>query len=163
MKFIYIWVVGLFVIGCSNSVDSLWKEHEQKADYRAKLLKTQKAILYDEDGNKAYITATYINGFDAQDKDLEKFVVSLYIEDSDDYMGLDKDYYLRLGDKKPLKIKKLDKNDKLLKDISFKTEWKNYYLVEFTHVKSDKLYLIFGHKGSSEVKLYFAKKAKYNL
>ena len=151
-------LLSIILVGCSSdSVDKLWQTHKQESNYRAKLLKTQKAILQIND-IKTYIIATYIGS----SKNHERFIISLYTN-GDTSIRFGKDYHISVSSKKPISIKKLTNDDKLLKEISFKTEWRKYYLVDFPFVDKDKLYMIFTDKKGSEVKLYFAKKAKYTL
>ena len=162
MRFVYIILINMIFIGCSSvSVDKLWQTHKQQADYRAKLLKTQQAILDMDYDNKIYIIATYINQFNKTKDNKERFIISLY--DDSDSLQLQKDYFVQLSSLFPINIKRLNQNDKLLNNISFKTEWKKYYLVEFPVVDRDKLYLTFTNKNNVQVKLYFAKRAKYTI
>jgi len=155
-------LISMIFMGCSSThIDELWKVHTQEADYRLKLLKTQKATLYDTNNNiQASLIATYVTlAYTSDNK--EEFIVSFYTADGKDIFDKNSKYYLKLNGTNPVKIEQLDSNDTRLKDISFKTSWKNYYFVTFEHLKSETLYIQFGLKNASEVKLYFAKRAKY--
>jgi len=162
MRFLYMILISMIFIGCSSSsIDSLWERNSHKKDYRFKLLKTQKAIVYDTNNNiQASLVATYVTLAYTPDNK-EEFIVSFYTADSKDIFDKNSKYYLKLNGTNPIKIEQLDSNDTRLKDISFKTAWKNYYFVTFEHLKSETLYLKFGLKNTSEVKLYFAKRSKY--
>jgi len=165
MKFIYILLIVLSIIGCSSKdIDSLWQKDQQSVTYRTKLIKTQHAILTSGE-TKIYIIATYMNDNIDKSKSQninEQFIISLYIEGNSDLI-FGKDYYITLSDKQPLSIKKLNINDPLLRDISFKNSWKTYYLLEFSHITDDRLFMLLHNKQGDKVKLYFAKRAKYTL
>jgi hypothetical protein len=145
----------LFLVNCSSQNSFSLTD----VDYRQKLVKTQKAILYKDKQTKAILTATYSNSFDDMNGTNERFIVTLYI-DNDNNNRWNRAYHLTLNGKKPISIKKLKSDDKLLSNISFKNEWKNYYFVNFPSVGDKQMYMIFGDN-KQEVKLYFTKKAKY--
>jgi hypothetical protein len=146
----------LFLINCSSQNIELLS---QNIDYKQKLIKTQKAILYKDNQTKVILTATYINSFDDIDSSDEKFIITLYINE-DNANHWDRTYHITLNGKKPKSITKLKSSDKLLSNISFKNEWKNYFLIRFPHTNAQQMYMIFGNE-KQEIKLYFTKKAKY--
>jgi hypothetical protein len=161
MKKLLLYFSGaLFLVGCSLPNQTLLDSFTSNSlDYKQKLIKTQKAILYKDNQTKAILTATYSNGFDDINGTDERFIITLYIDNSDTNRW-DNRYHITLNGKKPKSITKLKSDDKLLSNISFKNGWKNYFLVKFPHVSSQQMYMIFGDN-RQDIKLYFAKKAKY--
>jgi hypothetical protein len=146
----------LFLVNCSSQNIGLLS---QNIDYKQKLIKTQKAILYKDNQTKAILTATYSNSFDDINSSDERFIVTLYIDGSNTNHW-DRAYHITLNGKKPKSITTLKSSDKLLSNISFKNEWKNYFLIRFPHTNVQQMYMIFGDN-KQEIKLYFTKKAKY--
>jgi hypothetical protein len=146
----------LFLVNCSSQNIGLLS---QNIDYKQKLIKTQKAILYKDNQTKAILTATYSNSFDDINSSDERFIVTLYIDGSNTNHW-DRAYHITLNGKKPKSITTLKSSDKLLSNISFKNEWKNYFLIRFPHTNVQQMHMIFGDN-KQEIKLYFTKKAKY--
>jgi len=71
-------------------------------------------------------------------------------------------YILKLNNKPPLYIKSVNSGDSLLSHISFKNDWKEYYLVVFPHTNDNKLYLTLENKiDKQKVKLFLSKRVKY--
>lgn len=74
---------------------------------------------------------------------------------------------------KPISVELLEKNNPLLKNISFVSAWNQFYLVHFKHISGNRLYLRIRNRKSeiedNKEKLYdtailnFAKIAKYAL
>jgi len=159
MKFVYILIFSLLVIGCSSDIDKLWENHQEHIDYRAKLLKTQKAIFYDQNNTaKVIITATYLQ----ENNNTEEFIISIYTDEKieEDFFKI---YTISLNNTPAQQIQPLSKDNKLLNNISFKTKWNRQFLVKFEHIDNDRLFIVFKDPNENEVKLYFAKKAKYLL
>jgi hypothetical protein len=152
--------------GCSSKEqDLLTQSYNEKKDYHKKLQKTEKIQLYDSQVTKAMMTATYLfeQSSDKNDKRDEVFIVGIYAED-DESNFLDKSkYLLRLNSVEPKSIKLLEKNNSLLKDISFVSEWSQFYLVTFPHTSSKSFKLIFESNLYGKGELNFAKVAKYVL
>ena len=58
-------------------------------------------------------------------------------------------------------VKKLDASDPLLKNISLVSEWSDYYLVTFPHIKKKRFYLVFDSVFYGKGDLRFSKVSKY--
>ena len=171
--------------------DSLLKSYHEKIDYHKQLQKTEKIQLYENNETKVVLVAThlYTSNYEKKDTRDEVFIIGLDIENEDinDTVALfgiqkpDKSkkvndekpkknkkqkkkipiYGLTINGKKAIAIKELDTNDARLKKLSFVTEWGNYYLVTFKHVKNKRFSLVFNSNKYGKGTLHFAKVAKY--
>lgn len=153
-------------IGCSSKEqDHLSKVFEKEKQYHETLLKTEKVQLYDGQVTKAVMTATYLftPTEDLNDSRDEKFIVGIYIEDEEESHLDAAGYSLTLDGVEPKSVVALKKDDPRLKDVSFKADWSEFYLITFPHTSKKSFYLIFESDLYGTGKLYFAKVAKYVL
>ena len=74
-----------------------------------------------------------------------------------------KDYTLELDGRKPLRVEPLAKDDQLLKNKSFVTEWSTYYKIIFPYLDKKSFMLTFESALYGKGQLLFAKVAKYTL
>jgi hypothetical protein len=114
----------VFFVACtSKEQKALMQTYDKERNYHMQLQKTEKTQLYDSQGTKAMLTATYLfeQSIDKNDTRDEVFVVGIYIEE-DEYDTFDEgtleddDYTLVLRDtrKKKSKTKKSEnKKDKI--------------------------------------------------
>ena len=153
--------------------DRLLKSYTEKIEYHKQLQKTEKIQLYENNETKVVLVATHIYTVNYEKKDTrdEVFIIGLDMENEDindtvalfNIQKLDTSkkvndekpkkkkkqkkkvpiYGLTINGKKAVSIKKLDTNDKRLENLSFVTEWGNYYLVTFKHVKNKRFSLVF--------------------
>jgi len=180
-KLIFIALAIGIISGCSSKEeDKFLNVYEKNIKYHVNLAKTERVKLSDGNSTKILLTATYLfeqttNKEDTRD---EKFIVGLYNDDNNgsfssaDYNltlrgkfknGVDSKGVVKYKQKTkfPKSIKLLDKNSPMLKDISFKSEWTEYYLYSFPHTKSKVFKLIFKSKNYGKGELNFAKASKY--
>lgn len=103
----------------------------------------EKAMSYTKEGdivvsmeNKAFIIATYLNPIYKQYNDGDYFFVRIYINndfEDENRSGLfNPTYHLYLNGKKPIKIKRLNENDLLAKEMPMEKAWYKIYLVKFS-------------------------------
>jgi len=157
--------IVLFV-GCSTKEqESLMQAYEKDKNYHMQLQKTEKIQLYDGQVTKAMLTATYLfeQSVDKNDTRDEVFIVGIYVEDDEGSLFNNKGYILTLNEVAPKSIKSLKENDPLLKEISFVSEWSQFYLVTFPHTSSKSFKLIFKSDMYGKGELHFAKVAKFTL
>jgi hypothetical protein len=154
----------VLLVGCSTKEQkSLMESYSKDKAYHKKLQKTEKVQLYDGQVTKAMLTATYLfeHSSDKHDKRDEVFIVGVYVED-EEFSALNNDgYSLTLNGIKAKSIKALNKSDKILKNISFVSEWSQFYLVTFPHTSSKSFKLIFNSEVYGKGELNFAKVAKF--
>lgn len=153
----------VLLIGCSSKDEKQFTEiYEKNKAYHAGLQKTEKTQLYDGETSKALLTASYIftGVSDLNDTRDEKFIVGLYIEDEEKTFSQN-DYNLTLSGVSPKHVELLKPNDSRLKNISFQSEWSQFYLFVFPHTRSKKLKLVFASDLYGKGELYFAKVPKY--
>lgn len=158
--------VVLLLVGCTSSDEKILSDtfSKQRA-YHKNLGKTEKVQLYTAQGTKALFTGTYLytQTSDKKDEKDEVFILGLYSEDNTQNDLASDAYVLTLNSQSPKKIERLGHSDPRLKDISFVTEWGDYYLVTFPHVSGKSLDLLFESKAYGKGILHFAKVAKYIL
>ena len=160
MKFIYLLVSIFLLIGCNSKSLSKLSMKDDDILYRENLSQTQKALFYHNDEIKATFIVTYLKSKSMEDSLSEKFIISIY----DDSQNSISRYKIELNGKRSISMKRLEQDSKILKNIPFKVDWKEYYLLEFPSIKDEnRLFLSIDDMGSSKEKLYFAKIAKYNL
>ncbi len=177
---------ALLLAGCASKEHAaLMKSYEQEKSYHKRLMKTEKAQLYENNRTKVTLTATYlnrnsrakegeedtflnyVNPFEIfedkakrEPKEDEKFIVGIYVDDDADSMGI-KDFNLTLNASAPQKILSIPHNDPRLKEISFVSDWSQFYYVVFPHINAEGLHLVLKTKRYGKATLYFTKKAKY--
>ncbi len=162
------WMVGIAVLllGCtSKEQKELMKSFEKEKIYHQNLQKTEKTQLYDGEVTKAMLTATYLftKSEDKNDIRDEKFIVGVYVEEGNDESFVNKGYTLTLNGNAPKSIERLNKNNSLLKEISFNSDWSQFYLITFPHTQSKSFKLIFQSDIYGKGELNFAKISKYVL
>jgi len=156
----------VLLTGCSSKEEELLMQaYDKEKNYHMKLQKTEKTQLYDGQVTKAMLTATYLfeQNADKNDTRDEVFIVGIYVEDDEGSLFNNKRYILTLNEVAPKSTKLLKENDPLLKEISFVSEWSQFYLVTFPHTSSKSFKLIFKSDMYGKGQLHFAKVAKYIL
>ena len=154
------------IVGCSSKEEqSFLNIYEKNKVYHHELQKTEKIELSDGEYTKVLVTATYLfepipDQIDTRD---EKFIVGIYIENEEEDTFSQGDYNLTLGGVLPKNIKVLKENDPRLKDISFLSEWSQFYLFTFPHTQRKSFNLLFQSELYGNGTLHFAKVAKYVL
>ena len=155
----------VLLLGCSSKDEKQFTQiYEKNKVYHTGLQKTEKTQLYDGQVTKALLTATYLytKTEDTNDTRDEKFIVGLYIEDEESSFAQG-DYNLTLAGTVPKHIEVLNSKDSRLKDISFRSEWTQFYLFTFPHTASKKFTLLFQSDLYGKGELHFAKVAKFVL
>lgn len=173
--------------GCATKERKhLLETFEKQKDYHKKLIKTEKAQLYEGNYTKVTLTATYLNRhsrakegeedsfinymnpfeiFEDKEKRMpkedERFIVGLYIDDDGVEGTQAYDFNLTLNGKPPKLIKPLSENDPRLKDISFVSDWSQFFYVVFPYVKAERFNMTFESPQYGKGTLNFAKKAKF--
>lgn len=157
-------LIGIvLLLGCTSKEETaLMESYTQKIHYHKKLQKTEKIQLYENNVTKIMLTATYLytRTTDKNDTRDEPFIVGIHVEDETDE---DLKYSLLLNGKEAKTIQELNVNDPRLKELSFISEWGDYYLVTFPHIESKKVTLVFESEKYGKGTLHFAKVAKYVL
>jgi len=160
-----IYLIFLFVIIFTNACSSKMYSELINEDrlYEKSLLYTKKGEIVSSLETKAVIVATYLNPLDKkyESDDKNYFIVALYAEKDfgKDKVGLEsKDclVYLKRGIK-PLDVKRLKKEDSLLKYIPVHNGWFKYYLLTFPSDKGKELHLVFESKRFGKTVLTFSK------
>ncbi len=154
------------LVACSSKEEkALIQRYEKEKTYHKQLQKSEKTQLYDGQFTKAMLTATYLNGqsIDKKDKHDEVFIVGVYVEESQEASFSKEGYSLTMNGQPPKNIKPLKEDDDMLKDISFVSEWSQFYLVTFPHTSRKSFKLIFKSDIYGKGELSFAKVAKYVL
>lgn len=152
--------LGLVMLtGCTQSPSekALMNVYEKNKRAYHHLLKTEKAQFQSEHLTKALITATYLQNTSSK-RSKERFIVGIYAEEVSPLS-----FSLKLDGKTPKQMKPLSQEDVLLKDLSFVSQWSQYYLVEFAHVKKKSFNMVVSHPSYGNKALHFAKVAKYVL
>ena len=156
----------VLLLGCtSKSEKDLMEAYTAKISYHKQLQKTEKTQLYQDNETKVMLTATYLYTPSDEQNDTrdEVFIVGLHLHDEGDQNINNSEYNLTLNGQVPNEIKVLNSDDERLKELSFVTNWAEYYLVNFPHVPGKKLTLVFESERYGKGTLHFAKVAKYIL
>ena len=165
MKTVTFLLISIFFLsGCFNSKEivkivNVDKLHEQS------LLYTQKGEVVSSFETKAIIFATYLNPLDEKfhNENNDSFLVGVYIPK--DYAkkakrGLKNPLFKLInGDnKKPLSVKRLNRDDELMKFMPIVNSWCEYFKVDFkTNKKVKKIKLIYQNKDYGKTILNFSK------
>ncbi|HHD78694.1 MAG TPA: hypothetical protein ENK98_03520 [Epsilonproteobacteria bacterium] len=160
-------ILVLFLLSACTSKEekALMHVYEKNKIYHQKLEKTEKIQLKENGITKLVLTGTYLYKPSKKkiDKRDEVFIISIYAEDSDVQSITQEGYSLTLEGKSAKEIKLLSKDDPHLKDISFVSDWSQFYLVHFPHTAKKSFKLIFKSDTYGKGILHFAKVAKYVL
>jgi len=151
------------LLGCTSKEErSLMQSYTKNINYHKQLQKTEKTQLYENNVTKVMMTATYLYTpmLDKNDTRDEAFIVGIHLEDE---ASEALNYNLLLNGKEAKEVQELSADDTRLKELSFISEWGEYYLVTFAHVKSKKITLVFDSDRYGKGELHFAKVAKYVL
>jgi hypothetical protein len=92
----------------------------------------------------------------------ERFIVGLYIDDTQPEEA-QYDFNLTLNGVSPKRVERLDTTDKRLEEISFVSDWANFFFVTFPHMRKSRFKLIFESDIYGRGELLFSKKAKYTF
>ena len=165
MKIMTVAITFALLVGCSSKEQiALMEEYEKEKNYHTQLQKTEKIQLYDGEITKLMLTATYL--FDENsdnNKSNEVFIVGIYFEEEENFSLKDKNDSLTLNNISPKSINVLKESDPLLKNISFVSEWSQFYQVTFPHTSSKSFKLVFKNDIYGKGELHFAKVAKFVL
>lgn len=167
------WVIITLLVGCSSKEEkALLTSYSEKSKYHKHLQRTEKAELLDGNTSVALLTAThlYASNNDKNDTRNEVFIIGVQFEDSDnDRIVFDKnttantdknEYILTLNKKQAIKVMALSNEDVRLKDLSFITDWGDYYEVTFPHASS-RFSLVFENISYGKKSLVFSKVPKF--
>jgi len=160
-------ILVLFLLSACTSKEekALTKVYEKNKTYHQKLQKTEKIQLKDNGITKVVLTATYLykpSKKKLNNKD-EVFIIGIYAEDNEEQNFTQDGFSLTLEGKAAKEIKLLSKEDPHLKNISFVSDWSQFYLVHFPHTSKKSFKLIFKSDIYGKGTLSFAKVAKYVL
>ena len=160
-------ILVLFLLSACTSKEekALTQVYEKNKTYHYKLQKTEKVQLKDNGITKVVLTGTYLykpskKKIDNRD---EVFIIGMYAEDNEEQSFTQDGFSLTLEGKAAKKIKLLPKDDPALKNISFVSDWSQFYLVHFPHTSKKSFRLIFKSDKYGNGILHFAKVAKYVL
>lgn len=159
-------IATVLLLGCtSKSEKDLMKAYTENISYHKQLQKTEKTQFYLDNETQVMLTATYLYtpNYEKNDTRDEVFVIGLHLHNEADEDINSDQYTLTLNGKTPSEIKTLQTDDERLKDLSFVTQWADYYLVTFPHVSSKRITLVFESEMYGKGELHFAKVAKYVL
>jgi len=127
MKTIYIFLILLFISGCSTknafsnfNMDN-YQELSAQSFNRVKIVKNDKII---GTFSAIYLNEVYLQRFNKS----EYFFVYVYLKDSE------QEYEIKLNSKESLKIKELYYDNRFSNLINEKSKWNRYYLVSFDEI-----------------------------
>jgi len=166
VKTTIVFITAVLLLGCtSKSEKDLMETYSSKISYHKQLQKTEKTQLYQDNETKVMLTATYLYtpSDEKNDSRDEVFIVGLHLHDEADQNINNSEYNLALNGEVPSEIQVLSTDDERLKEVSFITDWAEYYLVSFPHVDSKRVTLVFESERYGKGTLHFAKVAKYVL
>lgn len=152
--------IGLVLVGCSSkNIIQKDKLHEESLIY------TQKGEIVSSLETKSIIFATYLNKlsqkFNSDNND--SFLIGTYISndfDKEEKKGLNNPFYTLTdaNSTKPILIKKLDKDDEIIKHIPTVNVWSSYFLVTFKANKDQNIIkLIYTNTDYGKCELVFSK------
>jgi hypothetical protein len=165
-------MIGIYLLlGCSSTrEDSLLASHQEKIEYHKNLQEIETASLKRGEKRVAMLMATYIfrPSIDKNNTRDEVFILSASFEDENSTLKFthnendrNEDYILTLNGKEAVKVMRLESDDMRLKDLSFVTEWTDYYEVVFQHRNAKQLNLKFENNLYGKAFLHFSKVAKF--
>lgn len=145
--------------GCGDKISAL--NHFEDSPKSASLIQyTKKRDILYKNEQKALFFGTYLNNVyeEYEENELYNFVIGLHIVNSDDHNLIENKYQVTLNNKETENITKLDNDSDLVKNISLKNAWANYYLVQFKkEKKTSKLNLKLTHPTFGQAQLTFDK------
>ncbi len=126
-----VFIVSVLLLGCSEKANKYAKPtdilHEQS------LTQTQKSVLKEKSKIKIYFIITQINRINhpliKEDDEYDRFIVSAYIPNEKDAKSYD-NLLFRVNGKKPISIKEIKKDNKLLTVLPGANPWSRYFIVK---------------------------------
>ncbi len=156
-------LITTLLVACSSKKEkALLEVYAKNKTYHQQLQKIEKLQLKVDGITKVLLTATYRYNPKEKTSD-EVFIVGVYMEEYDIQSFTQEGFALTLNGKKIKSIKTLEKNNPLLKEISFVSQWSQFYLVHFPHTSKKSFNLILKSDLYGKGSLHFAKVAKYVL
>jgi len=162
----------LFITGCSKT--TAFDFFSTDPYYEKSVSNMRTASLIKDGETKAILHAVYLNNIDEKEYHTQEyFFVSIHIIDDNHESknkGLDNpDYALKMIEKvdigthnfleaRPISIRRLKEDSKILRNMPVKNKWSYFYLVKFEEVDQDVLTLLLKSKEYGESKITFAKK-----
>lgn len=132
-KIIYLIAVIFILSGCGQKNGFSFFNKDRPYEKAMSWTKEGNIIVSME--NKAFIIATYLNPIYKDYNDGDYFFVRVYINndfEEENRSGLfNPKYHIYLNGKKPLKIKRLNEDDILAKEMPMVKKWYKMYLVKF--------------------------------
>ena len=152
-----VFIAIVLLIGCtSKSEKDLLETYQQDITYHKQLQRTEKIQFYQDDETKVMFIATYLYTptYEKNDTRDERFIVGLHLHENLEEDINSSEYTLTLNSESPKEIKRLQSDDEALQDLSFITDWADYYLVKFPHVSNKKITLVFESEHYGKGKLH---------
>lgn len=148
-----------FFTSCSDKTTAL-NHFEKNPQAAFSIQYTKKRDLLFDKKIVAMFFATYLNKTNEKYKseDNNSFIVGVHLINEKLINSKNKKFKVFLNDKKAKSITKIENDSNLLKSISLKDSWADYYLVSFDNNKeSKKLNLKFISSDSQQVHINFEK------
>lgn len=144
-------VSTLLIAGCDQSATSVFKK---EPIYGQNIQYTQVVKIMEDKEVKAVLNVTYLNSSNPKvwDNGKQNFLVGIYTTNEDK-----NDYPLTMNDNPVKKIKAIDKNDKIYKNIAFRNTWAKYQILTFDDVDEKTLTIKYDYDYNSNTNLTFTK------
>ena len=141
----------VLLLGCSRSATSVL---DKEPVFAKSLQYTQVGKIIKNKEVTAFVNVTYLNITDQTqwDNGYENFLIGFYDDNSEVPVGT-----IELKGADFIKKTKVDKEDKIYKNIALKSNWSEYFIYTFTDTKDNNLSLIYHHPSNAEVVLSFPK------
>ncbi len=122
-------ILFLFV-ACSDKINAL-RYFKNSSETINSIPNTKKIDFNRENQNEISVIVTYLNSIDKeyQSKEIESFLVA--IQNFNSVNLFKENIKLLLNSKQPISFEKIEKDSSLIKNISLKNHWADYYLVKF--------------------------------
>lgn len=164
LRYLIIILLCFLLSACTSKEEkALIKIYQKNKIYHKKLQQTEKLQLKENGITKVLLTATYMfkpikNKTDTRD---ELFIIGISIDGDEEKNLTSNGFSLTLDGKTPKEMKMISAKDTRLKNLSFVSDWTQFYVVRFPHTSKKDLTLIFNSNTFGKGVLHFAKVAKY--
>lgn len=154
-------IFTLSILGCQKNIPI--DVFQKDKFYEKSLENTKKGEIVNSFETKVLIVSTYLNPIIEGDiKTSEMFLTGIYPQDDEEMGNIGSIETILLNySLKPIKIKKLESNDPLIKYSPFQNKWMKYYLIEFEkqkqHEEAENLSVIYQDRYYGQMILTFQK------
>lgn len=155
---IFISVFLAFTLSSCSQKSSVLKNFESQENPKSIQFTKKRDFKFNNEIKSSFFI-TYLNKIDKsfESESFDSFLVGFYRINKEEHNLIKNNYEVILNNKKPLEIAKIPTDSNIVKSISLKNNWANYYIIKFKGINSKKLKLTISHPKFEDIELNYDK------